>query len=145
MLEKERSLAALVCSTPDNTHAYVTLNALRAGKHSYCEKPLTHNIWEARKVREVAEETGLATQMGNSLHSGEGIRQTVEYLRDGVIGRVEEAHTWVPAQRWNPGVQGIPESPVLSGEDIGRSEEHTSELQSLMRISYAVFCLKKTR
>src|SRR3546814_2842372 len=57
--------------------------------------------------------------MGNSLHSGEGIRQTVEYLRDGVIGRVEEAHTWVPAQRWNPGVQGIPESPVLSGEDIG--------------------------
>src|SRR3546814_13729301 len=90
MLEKERSLDAVVCSTPDNTHAYVTLNALRAGKHSYCEKPLTHNIWEARKVREVAEETGLATQMGNSLHSGAGIRQTVEYRRDGVIGRGEE-------------------------------------------------------
>src|SRR5690606_16777509 len=100
MLEKESSLDAIMCSTPDNTHAYVSIKALRAGKHVYCEKPLTHNIWEARKVREVALETGLATQMGNALHSGDGIRQTVEYLRDGAIGKVKEAHTWVPASRW---------------------------------------------
>lgn len=119
LLEKEPSLDAVVCSTPDNTHAYVSLRAMRAGKHVYCEKPLTHNVWEARKVAEVAKATGLATQMGNSLHSGEGIRQTVEYLRDGVIGKVEEAHTWVPAQRWNPGLTGVPQSPVLSGEEIG--------------------------
>lgn len=119
LLDKETSLDAVVCSTPDNTHAYISLLAMRAGKHVYCEKPLTHNVWEARKVGDVAKETGLATQMGNSLHSGEGIRQTVEYLRDGAIGKVEEAHTWVPAQRWNPGLQGIPESPILSGADIG--------------------------
>lgn len=119
MLEKESSLDAVLCSTPDNTHAYITIKALRAGKHVYCEKPLTHNIWEARKVREVALETGLATQMGNSLHSGEGIRQTVEFLRDGAIGKVEEAHTWVPASRWNPGLSGIPDSPIINGEEIG--------------------------
>lgn len=119
MLAKESSLDAVVCSTPDNTHAYVSIKAMEAGKHVYCEKPLTHNVWEARRVKELARSTGLATQMGNSLHSGDGIRQTVEYLRDGAIGKVEEAHTWVPAQRWNPGVSGIPKSPELDGETIG--------------------------
>src|SRR5690606_22617441 len=74
MLAKESSLDAVLCSTPDNTHAYVSIKAMQAGKHVYCEKPLTHNIWEARRVLEVARETGLATQMGNILHSGEGIR-----------------------------------------------------------------------
>jgi Predicted dehydrogenases and related proteins len=119
MLEKESSLDAIMCSTPDNTHAYVSIKALRAGKHVYCEKPLTHNVWEARKVREVALETGLATQMGNVLHSGEGIRQTVEYLRDGAIGKVEEAHTWVPASRWNPGLKGLPAGPAIDEQSIG--------------------------
>lgn len=119
MLEKESSLDAIMCSTPDNTHAYVSIKAMRAGKHVYCEKPLTHNIWEARKVREVALETGLATQMGNSLHSGDGIRQTVEYLRDGAIGKVSEAHTWVPASRWNPGLIGLPTSPTLDEQAMG--------------------------
>ena len=119
MLEKESSLDAVLCSTPDNTHAYVSIKALRAGKHLYCEKPLTHNIWEARKVREVARESGLATQMGNILHSGDGIRQTVEYLRDGAIGKVEEAHTWVPASRWNPGLKGLPTGPGMDEKEIG--------------------------
>ena len=64
MLEKESGLDAILCSTPDHLHAYVCLTAMRAGKHVYCEKPLTHNIWEVRQVRQVAKETGLATQMG---------------------------------------------------------------------------------
>ncbi|WP_262249389.1 Gfo/Idh/MocA family protein [Parapedobacter soli] len=119
MLAKERSLDAVLCSTPDNTHAYVAIKAMRAGKHVYCEKPLTHNIWEARKVRDVAQETGLATQMGNSLHSGDGVRQTVEYLRDGAIGKVKEAHTWVPASRWNPGLKGLPTGPTTDEQAIG--------------------------
>ena len=95
MLEKERSLDAIVCATPDNTHAYVSVISMRAGKHVYCEKPLTHNIWEARKVRDVARETGLATQMGNQGTSDDNLRQTVEYLRAGAIGKVREAHSWV--------------------------------------------------
>ncbi len=117
MLEKERSLDAIVCATPDNTHAYVSILAMRAGKHVYCEKPLTHNIWEARKVRDVARETGLATQMGNQGHSRDEIRQTVEYLRAGAIGTVREAHSWVPISRWLPKLDGFPQdsSPVPQG------------------------------
>lgn len=117
MLEKERSLDAIVCATPDNTHAYVSILSMRAGKHVYCEKPLTHNIWEARKVRDVARETGLATQMGNQLHNQETIRQTVEYLRAGVIGTVREVHSWVSASRWLPELIGFPtdSNPVPQG------------------------------
>ncbi len=119
MLEKEKGLDAVMCSTPDNTHAYVSILAMKAGKHVYCEKPLTHNIWEARRVRDVARETRLATQMGNSLHSGEGIRQTVEYLRAGAIGKVKEAHTWVPATRWLPGLKGLPQGTSPGADEIG--------------------------
>ena len=119
MMEKESSLDAIMCSTPDHTHAYVSLLAMRAGKHVYCEKPLTHNIWEAREVQRVARETGLATQMGNAGHSADGMRQTVEYLRAGAIGKVQEVHAWVPATRWNPGLAGLPEgtSPKPPGFD----------------------------
>src|SRR5688572_27766301 len=69
MLEKEKDIDAILCATPDHTHAYVSVAAMRAGKHVYCEKPLAHNIWEARQVAKVAKETGVATQMGNQLHS----------------------------------------------------------------------------
>ena len=109
MIEREKSsLDAIVCSTPDRSHAYVSMAAMHAGKHVYCEKPLTHNVWEARQVRDLARKTKLATQMGNGGHSQEGIRQTVEYVRAGVIGPIKEAHAWVPATRWNPGLTGYP-------------------------------------
>jgi predicted dehydrogenase len=130
MLDKEKSLDAIVCSTPDHTHAFVTLQGLRAGKHVYCEKPLTHNIWEAREVARVARESGLATQMGNSGHSADGIRETVEYLRAGAIGKVREAHAWVPAGRWIPGLEGLPQgsTPKPVGFDwdlwLGPRNEH---------------------
>ena len=58
MLEKEKAIDAVLCATPDHLHAYVSTRAMRAGKHVYCEKPLTHNIWEARQVARMAEETG---------------------------------------------------------------------------------------
>ncbi len=112
MLEKENSIDAVVCSTPDHLHAYVSLRAMRAGKHIYCEKPLTHNIWEARAVARVARETGLATQMGNQGHSTVGIRETVEYLQAGAIGAVREIQVWNPAKRWNPLLTGRPVAPA---------------------------------
>jgi predicted dehydrogenase len=117
MLDKQPELDAVLCATPDHTHAYVSLLSMRAGKHVYCEKPLTHNIWEAREVAKVARETGLATQMGNQLHSTDGIRQTVEYLRSGAIGAVRRVHAWVPAGRWTSGLRGLPEdnSPIPWG------------------------------
>jgi len=94
MLEKETSIDAVLIATPDHLHAYVSTFAMKAGKHVYCEKPLTHNIREARLVARFAKETGVATQMGNQGRSGEGHRQTVEWLNDGAIGAVREVHAW---------------------------------------------------
>jgi predicted dehydrogenase len=108
MLEKEKDIDAILCATPDHLHACVSIMAMRAGKHVYCEKPLTHNIWEARQVAKVAKETGVATQMGNQLHSNDGIRQTCEWIWDGAIGPVREVHAWVGTSRWNPTLTGRP-------------------------------------
>jgi predicted dehydrogenase len=117
LLEKEKTVDAVLCATPDHLHAYVSAFAMRAGKHVYCEKPLTHNLWEARRVAQVAKETGVATQMGNQLHSSEGTRATCEWLWAGAIGAVREVHVWVGAKRWNPTLVGRPkeEPPVPSG------------------------------
>ncbi len=117
MLEKEKAIDAVLCATPDHTHAYVSVLSMRAGKHCYCEKPLTHNVWEARLVARVAKETGVATQMGNQGHSGEGLRQTFEWIRAGIIGEVREVHAWTGASRWSKKyTQGLPQSePVPKG------------------------------
>ncbi|MBI5386095.1 MAG: Gfo/Idh/MocA family oxidoreductase [Verrucomicrobia bacterium] len=117
MLEKEKAIDAVLCATPDHLHACVSVLAMRAGKHVYCEKPLTHNIWEARLVSRVAKETGVATQMGNIGHSSEGMRQTCEWLWAGAIGAVREVHAWVGATRWNKSLTGRPTDtpPVPAG------------------------------
>ena len=100
LLEKEKAVDAILCATPDHVHGAVAIAAMKAGKHVYCEKPLAHNIWEARQIARVAKETGVATQMGNQGHSGEGIRQTCEWIWDGAIGPVREVHAWSDAGGW---------------------------------------------
>lgn len=119
MLEKEKAIDAVIVSTPDHQHAHGTLTAMRQGKHVYCEKPLTHNIREARLVAKVAKETGVATQMGNAGHSRGFMADTVEMIRAGVIGEIKEVHAWVPAKRWNPALLTIPGEtpPVPKGLD----------------------------
>ena len=94
MLEKDKAIDAVLIATPDHLHAYTSILAMKAGKHVYCEKPLTHNIKEARIVARVAKETGMATQMGNHGRSSEGHRLAVEWLKDGAIGAVKEVHAW---------------------------------------------------
>ena len=94
MLEKERGIDAVVISTPDHVHAVACMAAIKKRKHVYCEKPLTHSVYETRVVTEAARKAGVATQMGNHGHSGEGIRLTVEWIRDGAIGPVREVHGW---------------------------------------------------
>lgn len=94
MLEKEKGLDAVVISTPDHTHAPISLMAMKLGKHVYCEKPLVHTIEEARLMAQVAADTKTVTQMGNWGHSGEGLRLTKEWLDAGVIGAVKEIHVW---------------------------------------------------
>jgi len=108
MLEKESALDAILCATPDHTHAFIASNSMRAGKHVFVEKPLTHNLWENRKLAEIAKETGVATQMGNMGHSSEGIRQVVELLQAGAIGEVKQSHSWCHATRWTNGLNNLP-------------------------------------
>lgn len=117
LMENKDDADAILCATPDHTHAFITIAALKEGLHVYCEKPLAHNIYEARMVGKVVRETGLATQMGNVGHSRDGMRSTVEYLRDGAIGPVTEIHAWVPASRWTGGITGLPKetSPLPYG------------------------------
>jgi predicted dehydrogenase len=108
MLDKEKSIDAVLCGTPDHLHAFVSVHAMKANKHVYCEKPLTHNIAEARLVAKVAAETKVATQMGNLGHSMPGMRQTIEWIRAGAIGPIKEVSAWVNTSRWNPELQGKP-------------------------------------
>jgi hypothetical protein len=86
---------AVVVSTCEHTHAFATLPALQLGKHVYCEKPLTHGIWEARVIRQAAAKAKVATQMGTQMHASENYRRVVELIQSGAIGPVREAHVWV--------------------------------------------------
>jgi predicted dehydrogenase len=117
MFDKQPAIDAILCATPDHQHAFVSLNAMRRGKHVYCEKPLTHNVREARLVAKVAKETGVATQLGNQGHSGDFIRTTCEMIWEGVIGDIREVHAWTSASRWNVQHHGglPPAQPVPKG------------------------------
>jgi hypothetical protein len=86
---------AVVISTAEHTHAFATLPALQLGKHVYCEKPLTHGIWEARVIREATAKAKVATQMGTQIHAGDNYRRVVELIQTGAIGPVTEVHVWV--------------------------------------------------
>ena len=86
---------AVVVSTCEHTHAFATLPALQLGKHVYCEKPLTQNVWEARVIREAAAKANVATQMGTQIHAGDNYRRVVELIQTGAIGPVREVHVWV--------------------------------------------------
>jgi predicted dehydrogenase len=90
-----REFDAVVISTAEHTHAFATLPALQLGKHVYCEKPLTHNIWEARVIREAAAKAKVATQQGTQIHAGDNYRRVVELIQTGAIGAVTQAHVWV--------------------------------------------------
>jgi len=108
MLEKEeKNIDAVVVATPDHTHAVASVMAMKMGKHCYCEKPLTHDVYEARIMREIAEKKGLATQMGNQGTSTNGLRRGVEVVQDGVIGQVREVHVWTNRPIWPQGVNAV--------------------------------------
>ena len=95
LYDNAREFDAVVVSTTEHTHAFATLPALQLGKHVYCEKPLTHNIWEARVIREAAAKAKVATQMGTQIHAGDNYRRVVELIQTGAIGPVREVHVWV--------------------------------------------------
>ncbi len=89
---------AVIVSTPDHMHASIAMQALALGKHVYCQKPLTHTVWEARQMRLLAEQKGVTTQMGNQIHSHQAYRTGVRLIQDGAIGKVTQVHSWVGVQ-----------------------------------------------
>jgi len=88
MLEKEKSIEAVTVSTPDHTHAVAAMMAIKMGKHVYCQKPLAHDLYEVRRMTEAARENKVATQMGTQLHAEGYLRQLVEMVKSGVIGKI---------------------------------------------------------
>ncbi len=88
-LLEQNSIDAVVISTPDHTHVNISLAAMALGKHVYCEKPLANNIRDARAMAEAAKRAGVVTQMGNQNHAADRLRQVVEALQAGVLGRVD--------------------------------------------------------
>ena len=98
MLDKEADkIDAVLVGTPDHSHAPAAALAMRMKKHVYCEKPLTHTVYEARVLTELARENNLVTQMGNQIHAGDNYRRVVELIRGGAIGKVAEVHVWASA------------------------------------------------
>ena len=103
MLDEQKDIDAVVVTTPDHTHAHAALRAIRMGKHVYCQKPLTHGIYEARLLTGAAREHKVATQMGNQGHASDGRRQQVDWIKQGVIGLVKEVHIWTNRPIWPQG------------------------------------------
>jgi len=104
MLEKMPEIDACTVSTPDHTHAPAAYQAMKLGKHVYVQKPLTHTVAEARLLTNTAREMGVATQMGNQGHCGDGVRDMCEMVWDGAIGQVKEAHVWTNRPVWPQGI-----------------------------------------
>jgi predicted dehydrogenase len=98
MLEREADkIDAVVVGTADHTHAPAAAMAMRMKKHCYCEKPLTHTVYEARTLANLAKENNLVTQMGTQIHSLDNYRRVVELVETGAIGSIREVHVWAGA------------------------------------------------
>jgi predicted dehydrogenase len=128
MLDEMKEIDGVVIGTPDHLHAFATMEAVRRGKHVYCEKPLTHSVWEARQVSAAARVAKVATQMGNQGQASEPTRHLCELVWSGIIGPVREAHIWTdrPSQGlfneyWPQGIgrpKGEPPGPETLDWDL---------------------------
>ena len=120
MLEKEaKNIDAVVIGAPDHIHAPAAIRAMKMDKHVYCEKPMAHTVYEARRMAEVADETGVVTQMGNQGHGGEGLRLYYEFIKDGAIGKVREVHVWTDRA-------GVPGGKSWWPQGVGRPADKPS-------------------
>lgn len=114
--DMHNQIDAVVVSTPDHTHAPASIMAMQMGKHVYCEKPLTHNIYEARLMRETARRYKVATQMGNQGTSHTGLREAVEIMRAGELGKIKEVHIWSNRPVWPQGVERPMDTPEVPAD-----------------------------
>ena len=109
--EMHADIDAVAVCTPDHIHAPASMMAMKLGKHVYCEKPLTHTVWEARLMAETAARMKLATQMGTQIHASNNYRRVVEIIQSGAIGKVTEVHTWA-GRSWGGGNRPTEMPPV---------------------------------
>ncbi len=105
MLDREPDIDAVIIATPDHIHAVIAMEAMRRGKHVFCEKPLTRTVAEARALARAAREHDVVTQMGNQGHAGEGTRQIREWIEAGVIGTVREVQYWTNRPIWPQAIE----------------------------------------
>ncbi|MGC9353769.1 MAG: Gfo/Idh/MocA family protein, partial [Mariniphaga sp.] len=103
--EMGNSIDAVMVATADHTHAAIAAHALAMGKDVYCQKPLTHSIYESRLLTRLAAKHKVATQMGNQGNSGDGVRQVCEWIWNGEIGEVKEVHAWTDRPIWPQGLE----------------------------------------
>jgi len=120
MLDQMKEIDGVVIATPDHHHAFAAMEAIKRGKPVYCEKPLTHSVWEARQLAQAAREAKIATQMGNQGQASELTRRLCELVWAGAIGEVHEAHIWTdrPSQGlfkeyWPQGVARPADTPPV--------------------------------
>jgi len=116
LFDEQKQLDAVWVATPDHHHFPATVRALEAGLHVYCEKPLCHDVYEARKLRELAKAKKVVTQMGHQGHSGEPVRLLCEWIWQGALGDVTEVHVRPPYNQMDYGSRdaGQPAQPPAS-------------------------------
>lgn len=118
--EMDDSIDAVIVATPDHHHFHASMAAIRMGKPVYCEKPLTHSVWEARELTRAAKEAGVATQMGNQAQADDQTRVVQEFVMDNAVGQIREAHIWTDrpsrglfAEYWPQGVSKPTDKPLV--------------------------------
>lgn len=113
LLDNIKDIDAITVSTPDHTHAVITLAAMQLNKHVYVQKPLTHNIYEARVLTEAARKYKIVTQMGNQGASGKGVKKMAEWFNAGLIGAVNQVHVWTNRPVWPQGIKTPTDKPAI--------------------------------
>lgn len=114
LLEDAKSFDAVLIATPDHWHSQLCKAFMKAGKHIYCEKPLTHSISEAREIRELSRKSKVVTQMGNQGSASESLRRCTEIIKAGALGQIQEIYQWGIGVNANEGsAQG--EDPIPEG------------------------------
>lgn len=113
LFDDVKDIDAVTVSTPDHTHAVITMAAIKTGKHVYVQKPLTHSIYEARMLTEAANQHKVVTQMGNQGASGNGVKQMITWFNEGQIGTVNKVHVWTNRPVWPQGINLPTDKPAM--------------------------------
>ena len=118
LLDKEaKNIDSVNVSTPDHMHAPIAVSAMQLGKHVYGQKPLAHDLYEVRRMTEVAQKNKVVTQMGIQIHSAAEYRVGVHVVQSGAIGKIKEVHSWCPKSWGDTSAKPIRVDPVPENLD----------------------------